>query len=492
MKRAFWRLAPALIFRSFPALPAGVATELWKLSATELAQRIANADITARQATESVLDRIDALNPALNALPEVYHADALKAADAADLAQAAGRPLGVLHGVPVTVKVNVDSAGCATTDGIVAAKENTALSDSPVVSSLRQVGAIVVGRSNTPAFSLRWFTDNELHGRTLNPFDAARTPGGSSGGAAVAVATGMGPIAHGNDYGGSIRYPAWACGVVGLRTTVGRVPSYKASAPNRMISNQQMSVQGPLTRTVADARLALEVMSHGSALDPQWVPAPLSFADSQAPTRVALFKHHPQYPAEASVVLALEQAASWLQTAGYEVEEVEPPHFEEASVLWQHLVFNDMRRGGQPAIEQMGDGAVRAALRGYMDGVPVWDRDACLEALTRRFNIARDWAVFLEAYPVLLLPNSWEKQFPVDDDTRSSARMGELLRAQSPLLSTAMLGLPGLSVPTGVVNGLPTGVQLVTGRFREDRALAAGEVIEREACFSALDYLLTR
>lgn len=469
-----------------------MTTELWKLSATELAARIARRDITARQVTESVLERIDAINPTLKALPEVFHADALKAADAADQAQTAGLTLGSLHGVPVTIKVNVDTAGHPTTDGIVAAQNNTAQTDSPMVHAMRQAGAIIVGRSNTPAFSLRWFTDNDLHGRTLNPFDATRTPGGSSGGAAVAVATGMGPIAHGNDYGGSGRYPAWACGVVGLRTTVGRVPSYKATGPNRIISNQQMSVQGPLTRTVADARLALDVMAQGSPLDPQWVPAPLHFADSHSRTKVALFKHHAHYTADASVVSALEQAATWLQAAGYEVEEVEPPHFEEASVLWHHLVFNDMRRGVQPAIEQMGDASVQAALRGYLEGVPIWDRDAYLDALTRRFSIARDWAVFLEKYPVLLMPNSWEKQFPIDDDTRSAARMGELLRAQSPLLSTAMLGLPGLSMPTGVTGGLPTGVQLVTGRFREDRALAAGEVIESAAHFSALAYLLNK
>ncbi len=466
--------------------------ELWQLSATELVACIARRETTARAVTESVLSRIDKLNPTLKALPDVLHEEALRAADAADQAQAAGLQLGPLHGVPVTIKVNVDTAGRPTTDGIVASQNNVAQSDSPLVQAMRQAGAVIVGRSNTPAFSLRWFTDNYLHGRTLNPFDATRTPGGSSGGAAVAVATGMGAIAHGNDYGGSVRYPAWACGVVGLRTTVGRVPSFKATGPNRIISNQQMSTQGPLTRNVADARLALEVMAKGSPLDPQWVPAPLYFADSHARTKVALFKRHAQYTADASVERALAQAAQWLEAEGYEVEEVEPPHFEEASLLWRHLVFNDMRRGGQPAIGQMGDASVQAALRGYLEGVPDWDRDAYLDALTRRFSIARDWAVFLDKYPVLLLPNSWEKQFPIDDDTRSTARMGELLRAQSPLLSTAMLGLPGLSVPTGMEGGLPTGVQLVAGRFREDRILAAAEVIEGAAQFSALTQLLQK
>ena len=230
---------------------------LWKLSATEVAEAIRTQDVSATQVAESVLARIDEVNPRINALAEVMHSEALAAASAADLAVARGDALGPLHGVPVTIKVNIDTAGHATTDGIVAAKDNIATTDSPLVAHLRQAGAVIVGRSNTPAFSLRWFTDNELHGRTLNPFDPKVTPGGSSGGAAAATATGMGAIAHGNDYGGSIRYPAWACGVVGLRTTAGRVPAYKASMPNRIISNQFMSVQGPLTRTVADARLAL-------------------------------------------------------------------------------------------------------------------------------------------------------------------------------------------------------------------------------------------
>jgi amidase len=459
----------------------------WRLSATELAEAIRARRISAREATHSVLDRIDEINPRINALVGVHHESALTAADAADAALARGDAVGALHGVPVSIKVNIDVAGEPTTDGVLAFQDNLAQEDSPLVASLRQAGAIVVGRNNAPAFSLRWFTDNAFHGRTLNPFDASVTPGGSSGGAAAAVACGMCPIAHGNDYGGSIRYPAWACGVVGLRTTVGRVPSYKASAPNRIISNQQMSVQGPLTRTVADARLALQVMSQGSPLDPQWVPAPLQQANSAMPTRVALFTSWKGSRVDPSVVQACEQAARWLQDAGYQVEEAEPPHFAEVSSMQFQMVMNDMRRAGVAFMREKGDDALRTALDHYLAITPEWSRDQYLEALTRRFNIARDWAVFFERYPVLLMPNSWERQLPIDDDQRSAARVQEILLAQSPLLSTAVLGLPGLSVPTGVVNGLPTGVQLVTGRFREDRLLRAGEVIEARADYCVAD-----
>jgi amidase len=469
-----------------------MSTELWQLSATDLAGRIARRETTARAATESVLSRIAEVNPKFNALASVTPDKALQAADAADAAQARGETLGPLHGVPVTIKVNIDVQGEATDEGVHAFKDNIASSDSPLVQSMREAGAIIVGRNNAPAFSLRWFTDNALHGRTLNPFDAGVTPGGSSGGAAAATALGMGAIAHGNDYGGSIRYPAWACGVVGLRTTVGRVPSYKASAPNRIISNQQMSVQGPLTRTVADARLALQIMAQGTPLDPQWVPAPLEFADARQPTRVAVFRSWAHSPVDPTASAAVDQAARWLEAAGYTVEEVEPPHFAEVSAMQFHLVMNDMRRGGEPFMREHGDDALRKALGHYMAINPVWDRDQCLEALTRRFNIARDWAVFFERYPVLLMPNSWERQFPIDEDQQSPERTAQILLAQAPMLSTATLGLPGLSVPTGVVQGLPVGVQIVSTKFREDRMLAAGDVIERAAQFSALDHLLRR
>lgn len=466
--------------------------DYWRLGAVEQAQAIRSRQVSAREVTQSVLDRIADTNPRINALTSVFPEEALVAADAADAAVERGDALGPLHGVPVTIKVNVDVSGQATTDAVAALKDNIARADSPLVKSMRDAGAIIVGRNNAPAFSLRWFTDNAFHGRTLNPFDAGVTPGGSSGGAAAATAMGMGAIAHGNDYGGSIRYPAWACGVVGLRTTVGRVPSYKASAPNRIISNQQMSVQGPLTRSVADARLALQVMSQGTPLDPQWVPAPLEYADSATPTRVALFTRWDQSPVDPSAVAAVRQAAEWLVKAGYEVEEAEPPHFSEVAAMQFHMVMNDMRRAGEAFMRTHGDTALRTVLDHYMAVTPVWDRDQYLEALSRRFSILRDWALFLERYPVLLMPNSWERQFPIDDDQRSPERVAQILLAQSPMLSTAVLGLPGLSVPTGLVGGLPTGVQLVANRFREDRLLAAGEVVERAAGFSALDHLAAR
>ncbi len=473
-----------------------MSESLWRLGAVELAGRIRTRQVSAREAAASVLTRIAEVNPRINALPEVMAEQALAAADAADRALAAGLAPGALHGVPVTIKVNVDTAGHATTDGIVAAKDNIAKFDSPLVAHLRGAGAVVVGRSNTPAFSVRWFTDNDLHGRTLNPFDPSVTPGGSSGGAAAAVAMGMGPIAHGNDYGGSIRHPAWACGVVGLRTTPGRVPSYKASAPNRVITNQMMSVQGPLTRSVRDARLALQVMSQGSPFDPQWTPAPLEHPASNRPLRVAVFKRHAAYDADPSVVAAIDQAAQWLAAAGCDVQDLDPPHFEEGAHLWRQLVMDDMRRSGLPAVEALGDAGVRSAMRGYLSGLAPLDANGLMEAQMRRFNICRDWAVMLEpdagGHDVLLMPVSWQRQFAVDADVGDPECVHRLLAAQSPLLGTAMMGLPALSVPTGMAGALPAGVQIVAARFREDRCLAVGQLVEGAARFSALDVLAPR
>ena len=438
--------------------------------------------MSSREATQAVLARIHAVNPALNAIVRVLEKEALVAADAADQALAAGAPLGPLHGVPVTTKVNVDQAGCPTDNGIVALRDLVALEDSPPVAALRASGAVIVGRTNVPAFSLRWFSDNDLHGRTVNPWQAGVTPGGSSGGAAVAVATGMGPVGHGNDLGGSVRYPAYCCGVVGLRPTSGRVAAFNPTAQEeRGIAPQLMSVQGPLARCVSDARLALAALARPDPRDPAWVPAPLEGPARPAPMRVALFRGAPIYRPDHTVSQALEQAARSLERAGFVVEEAAPPHFEEAAHLWRGLVHDDMRRSLWPAMRKLGDAAIRQMYDHVFAGMGEMDRDAFLGALGRRFALARAWSLFLDRFALLLLPVSWARPFPIGADTASSESVEAVLEAQSPLLGTAMLGLPGLSVPTGVVDGLPTGVQLVAARFREDLCLLGGEAIEREA-----------
>jgi amidase len=182
--------------------------ELWQWQAHDLAQAIRHRQVSCREAVTSYLARLEQVNPRINAVVDVLAEEALVAADRADAALARNEAVGPLHGVPVTIKINADCAGRATTNGVGAFKDRIAAVDSPAGANWRKAGAIVIGRTNVPPFSARFFTANALYGRTLNPWDADRTPGGSSGGAAAAVATGIGPLAHGSDRAGSIRYPA--------------------------------------------------------------------------------------------------------------------------------------------------------------------------------------------------------------------------------------------------------------------------------------------
>ena len=362
-------------------------TELWALSAADQARLIRTRAVSAREVAAAVIARHRATHEAINAVVELREEEALAAADAADRAVARGEALGPLHGVPVTIKVNVDQAGYATTNGVVAFRDLMAAGDSPVVANLRRAGAIPMGRTNTPAFSFRFFTDNALHGRTLNPRNPVLTPGGSSGGASAAVAAGVGAIAHGNDLGGSIRYPAYAAGVAGLRPSFGRVPAFNGTAPEeRPITLQMMSVQGPLARTVGDLRLALAAMAAPDPLDPWHAPVPLDLPPPLRPWRVALATLGAAPP----VAAALRQAAGWLEQAGCRVEEVALPRFAEAAALWRELIMTEGERVIRPSIEAQGDAAIKAAYAGWAANVAPLEPAAFAAGLARRTALWRD------------------------------------------------------------------------------------------------------
>jgi amidase len=249
--------------------------DLWRLPAADLASLIKSRKISAKEAAAAALARLDAVNPAINAVVDHRPEDVLKQAAAVDAAIARGEDLGPLAGVPVTVKVNIDQQGFATTNGLKLQRDAIATSNSPVIDNLKKSGAVILGRTNCPAFSYRWFTTNLIHGDTKNPRDPGLTPGGSSGGAGAAVAAGIGHIAHGTDIAGSIRYPAYACGVHGLRPTMGRIAAFNPGLPERTIGPQISAVSGPLARTIGDLRIALAAMSGKDFRDPWWVPAPL-------------------------------------------------------------------------------------------------------------------------------------------------------------------------------------------------------------------------
>ena len=452
--------------------------DLWRLDATELARLIRLGQVSSREATQSCLARLHAVNPKINAVVRILEEEALATAVAADEAQARGEPLGLLHGVPVTTKVNTDQAGCPTDNGVVAFRNNIAARDAPVVANLKRAGAIVIGRTNTPAFSMRAFADNALHGRTLNPRDPALSAGGSSGGAGAAVATGIGPIAHGNDIAGSVRIPAFFNGVVGLRVSLGRIPSYNPSQPvARPIGAQLMAVQGPLTRSVRDARLALAVMAQGDPIDTRWADVPLEGPPVPRPIHVALVAHNPggfTHPAQAE---AVRQAGRYLAAAGYAVDEVVPPDLDEVIDTWHRIGSTDVLRTLAPLIEELGDADARTSMRLWLELNPPTDMSGFLAALAQRDLLLWRWLAFMQRYPLVVIPTMGDLAPPHNLDTtrEGTARLFDSARVG---LISPVLGIPALAVPVGNHGRLRPGVQILAPRFREDLCLDAGEVIE--------------
>lgn len=451
-------------------------SELWRKSASDLARLVARKEVSAVEVAEDALRRLDAVNPYLNAIVEHRPTEVLEQARRIDARLAQGEDCGPLAGVPVTIKVNTDQAGYATTNGLRLQRDLVAREDSPLVANLRRAGAVLLGRTNTPAFSLRWFTRNSLHGHTRNPRDPAITPGGSSGGAAAGLAAGVGAIAHGTDIGGSIRYPAYACGVHGLRPTLGRIPAWNSSGADRHIGGQLMAVSGPLARTIADVRLGLQVMSARDIRDPWWVDVP--FAGPPTAKRAALCLRPDGMAVQPEVIAAVTDAARRLEAAGWTVEEVpSPPLLEPArtqAILW----LAEFRRAGRSALEREADPDASFVFEQMEALCPVPDLEGFMDALQRRNGFLRTWMTFFERYPVVLMPVSGELPFRDNEDVESPACFRRIMDAQLPQIGLPLMGLPGLSVATGLVGRIPVGVQLVAGRYREDLLLAAGEAIE--------------
>ena len=451
--------------------------DLWRLPAKDIATLIRSKKISAKEAASVALARLDAVNPSINAVVDHRPADVLAQAGAIDAAIAANQDLGPLAGVPVTVKVNIDQQGFATTNGLKLQRDVIAATNSPVIDNLRKAGAVILGRTNCPAFSYRWFTTNLIHGDTKNPRDPALTPGGSSGGAGAAVAAGIGHIAHGTDIAGSIRYPAYACGVHGLRPTVGRIAAFNASLPERTIGPQISAVSGPLARTIGDLRIALAAMSEKDTRDPWWVPAPLE--GPPRPKRAALCLRPDGLETVAEVKAAVADAGKRLERAGWTVEEIETtPPLREAAELQTKLWLGDNYEAQLDAAEREGDPGALACLRGNKPKVFPFDAASFSKALTRRATLTREWLQFLETYAVLLMPVSAELPFPDGLDLRDQASFARVWRAQLPQIAIPFMGLPALTVSTGLVGRVPVGVQVVAGRYREDLCLLAGGAIE--------------
>ncbi len=451
---------------------------LWRLGARDLAEAIRKKEVSCREVVQAHLARIEKVNSTINAVTQVLEKEALAMAGAADRKIAAGETVGPLHGVPFTIKAGIDLAGTATTFGVVGLKDAFPPADAPVVSFLKGAGAIPIGRTNLSEYGLRWHSDNALHGATVNPWDAARTAGGSSGGEAAALATGMSPLGLGNDMGGSLRYPAQCCGIAALRPSLGKV-SRRATAifegpPS--FYEQVASVNGPMARHVADLRLALEVLSAPDPGDPLWMATTCNAAEASGPPRVALSCDPTGAGCAESVVAGLRRAAAVLAEAGYLVEEVEPPAVAEATRVVDEICNREIG-SYLPSLLKSVSKDTRDYL-GYLLGDIEPDLQKYMDAIGQRHEIARKWSLFQERYPLVLGPVSTMPPFTVGYDLSGAAEVRRLVVSMGLTEVCNLLGLPSLALPVGLADGLPQAVQLIAPRYQEELCFRAGEVLE--------------
>lgn len=455
--------------------------EPWVMAASDLAAAIRDRRITSRAVVESHLERIKKINSSVNAITVVLEETAMQAAERADRAIDSGGEIGPLHGVPFTIKENIDLAGSATTMGVLGLEGAIAPVDAPLVVQLKAAGAIPLARTNMPDFGLRWHTKSSLRGTTANPWDLTRTPGGSSGGDAAALATGMTPLGVGNDYGGSLRYPAQCCGVCSIRPTRGRVPDRSAMAPAEFsITIQLFATNGPMARHVRDLRIALAAMSGPDPRDPWWTPAPLEGPAVDRPIKVAVTTDPGGLGTDPDVADGVRKAADALSNAGYAVEEVDLPAVDEAAALWTRVVAAELQTDFVPAVQELLARDSYKVLKDLFSVVPELSLRGYMRALADRNGIARQWTQFAQEYPLVLGPVCTQQPFAVGDDLKGSDAVVWLLRSMRLVVTVNLLGLPSAAVPVGVANGLPQGVQVIGPQYREDLCLDAAEAIENE------------
>ncbi|MDE2362357.1 MAG: amidase family protein [Hyphomicrobiales bacterium] len=484
--KAAVRKAPAKAAKSAPRKSAKARIPkgpIWQWGVVETAAAIRSGVVSAVEVTKAHVERMAAVNPRLNAVVFDFSEQAFVDAKAADKARAKGGELGALHGVPITIKENVDYKGWPNVNGVKALLGVIAPSDAPVVRNLKGAGAIVLGLTNTPEFSFRGFTDNPLHGLTLNPWDENITCGGSSGGAGSAVAAGIGAMGHGNDIGGSLRWPAHCNGIATIKPTQGRIPAYNESAATeRPMLAHLMSTQGPLARSVADVRHCLEVMSRRDPRDPWWVPAPLQGPKPKGPIKVGLAKIPDDMKVDPSVRAALRQAADDLERSGYRVGEVELPDISGVWQTWLDIISNETVVLQEAAMLAVTSPDFHTAWSGMRAKAEMLDMAGWMRACAARSTHIRKWQMFFEDYPVVLTPTTVQPTPGPREDASSAERSREIFWNEMRFISAInVLGLPAAVVPVSLHRGRPIGVQLVAGRYREDLALDAAAAIEKRA-----------
>jgi len=449
--------------------------EIWQWSTATTADKIAAGEISAAEVTAAHLARLDDVNPALNAVTNDVRSTAIERAAALDQTFASSGVVGPLHGVPITIKENIDVEGEATPNGLVALQDVVAPADSPLVRHMKRAGAVIVGRTNTPEMSYRWHTTNPLRGQTNNPWSPNRTPGGSSGGAAASLVAGVGTIAHGNDLGGSVRQPANCCGLVGLRPTLGRIPAFNhtAEGTDRALALQLMSVQGPLGRQVDDVRRGFEIMAQPSPHDPWHRMGQPASTPQPCPVAVT----YGSGPIDAESRQAIDEAAAHLGAAGYEIEFVDPPSLEEIRDSWRKILATETHHTVDfDSIAGLSN-EFRSAID-WMFGGHLLDIAGLIQAYARRNTILQQWTRFLADHLLLLAPVSQLVPFSPNDDVSSATRFEELLVGHTCLVAVNYLGLPGVATPVTLASGGPVGVQLIGAPFDEHRCLDAAAAIE--------------
>jgi amidase len=387
--------------------------------------------------------------------------------------------LGPFHGVPFTVKESLDLRGSATTLGLRAFVAAMPTQDAPTVERLRAAGGIPLGHTNCPTLTLRWHTTSELWGITLNPWDAAVTPGASSGGEAAALATGMSPLGLGSDGLGSLRWPAQCCGIAVLKPTLGRIPNASSTMGGEAsaIGAAITTVVGPMARRVADLRAAHDVLAGPDRYDPWAVPAPLAGPPAIRPLRVALVSRPCGEPVAPSVAEGLDRAAAVLADDGYLVEEAEPPSVDlAAQTLLLMLSTPDL----MATWKQVGPMLPRDTdrfLRDFYEAAGVTDPVTTLRSFGTRASLLRTWDEFLDEYPLILGPICTDAPFAAGVDLEPGA-VAATIRSLRLTMAVNALGLPAVALPVGICAGLPQAVQVIGPRYREDLCLEAAQALE--------------
>ncbi|HET9204580.1 MAG TPA: amidase [Acidimicrobiia bacterium] len=454
-------------------------SDLWRMGALELSEEIRKRVVSSREVVEAHLRRIEEVNPAINAITVVLADQALEAAERADrISIASGDRLPLLHGVPFTVKENIDLEGTPTTHGLKALAEAYPSRDAPVVERLKTAGGIPLGHTNCSTITVRWHTESEIWGSTVNPWNRSRTPGASSGGEAAALATGMSPLGVGNDGLGSLRWPAQCCGVTALKPTIGRIPHAGSLEPaDSAIGIQLTSVQGPMAREIADLRAAFAALTGPTWRDPWTVPAPLRGPELLEPIRVALVTDPGGQGVSAQVEEGVRTAAATLEAAGYWIEEIAPPSIDEAARILLDMLNTPDLRAMREMMAPLLPAETQEFLTDFYQAAGDPDPVRILQSFVVRQSLLRAWSEFLEAHPLVVAPIATDVPFLVGTDL-GEGRVAETIHMMRMAMAINAMGLPAVAVPVGVRDGLPQVVQIIAGRYREDLCLDAAQAVE--------------